>query len=95
MVNVEYRIARRRDQVQRRRRRDLEEAVRLEEEAEDVHERVVVPPGDVQRVRGAADETRAVREGGEVLAHVQRDLVEGGHADVYADMRLSEKVRGV
>ncbi len=64
MVDVEYRLAWWRDEVHGGGRRDLEEAVRLEEEPEDVQERVAVTAGNVHRVGRAADEPRAVSKGG-------------------------------
>lgn len=89
MVDVEYRLARRRDEVHGGGRRDFEEAVRLEEEPEDMQKRVAVAAGYVQCVGGSTDKPRTVRERCKMCAHRGRDLIEGRHADVDTDMRLT------
>lgn len=90
MVYVEDVLVRWESQVQRGGRCDLEEAVGLQEGREGGHEGGAVPPGDVHRVGGAADEPIAFsRQRGETLALRLGDLVECGHANGQPDIRRS------
>ena len=74
--------------MQRGGRGDLEEAVRLQEQREDGHERLAVPSGDVHRVGGTAYEAIAFsRQCGETIALCLGDFVERPHANRQSDVR--------
>lgn len=77
--------------MDRRRGRNLQETVRLEEERQHVHERAPVAARDIQRVYGAPDKPRLpVVEPREVIAHFRGHFVEGVHADRHADVGVAD-----
>ena len=71
-------------------RRNLQETICLEEQRQDVHERLAMTARNIQRVRGPTDKPRLpMVELSQVVAHVRGYLVKRLHADRHANVGIT------